>query len=92
MGTPPGAILTPIIQWGFAGFSAVLLAMLAWMAKRLFIVIEGNTKVIAENTQAIDGLKESSADELKLLRKCHDMLIVQNANSVSVAREERVSS
>jgi len=48
------AILAPIIQYGFAGFSAVLLIILVWLTRALLKALTQNTHVIDRNTSAIE--------------------------------------
>jgi len=48
------------VQFGFAGFSAVLLVFLFWLVKRLLTVIEKNNSVLAK---LIDTMKEHTAHE-----------------------------
>ena len=65
----------PIIQYGFLGFSAVLLAMISWLIRRLLAVLEANNKVIADNTLAISRVLDNTDDLLKLNRSLHDKII-----------------
>jgi hypothetical protein len=50
------AILNPVIQYGFAGFCAILLAIIVWLMKRLMDLLEQNNRVLAENTGVIKSL------------------------------------
>ena len=66
---------TPIVQYGFLGFSAVLLGLVIWLIRRLLGVLDANTRVIAANTEAIRDLTSMTADLLKLNRSLHDKII-----------------
>ncbi len=68
-------IAQPVIQYGFLGFSAVLLGLVIWLIRKLLSVLEANTRVIEENTAAIRDLTSMTSDLLKLNRSLHDKLI-----------------
>jgi len=62
--TESTTIMTPIIQYGFAGLSAVLLAILVWLIRELLKVLKENNIVIATNTQAIQAVDGHSQETL----------------------------
>jgi hypothetical protein len=68
-------MLQPIVQYGFLGFSAVLLGVVIWLIRRLLGVLEANNRIIAANTEAIRDLTNMTADLMKLNRSVHDKLI-----------------
>jgi len=68
-------MVEPIVQYGFLGFSAVLLGVVIWLIKRLLGVLEANNKIIAANTEAIRDLTHMTADLLKINRSLHDKVI-----------------
>ena len=68
-------LLSPIVQYGFAGFSAVLLVILVWLIKKLLDLLEKTNQIISDNTQAIRNVDERTGEELKLLRAVHDKLL-----------------
>ena len=68
-------ITEPIIQYGFVGFSAVLLGVVIWLIQKLLGVLERNSEVIARNTDAIRDLTSMTQDLLKLNRSLHDKII-----------------
>lgn len=68
-------IMQPLTQYGFLGFSAVLLGLVIWLIKKLLLVLERNSEVIARNTEAIRDLTSQSCDLLKLNRSLHDKII-----------------
>jgi len=69
----------PIIQYGFAGLSVVLLGFLAWLVKRLLSVLEKTTKVIAENTSVIGSQGQEVQKELSEVKELtidiHNMML-----------------
>lgn len=68
-------ILEPVIQYGFLGFSMVLLALVIWLIKQLLCVIRQNNAIIAANTEAIRDLANMTSDLLRLNRSLHDKII-----------------
>lgn len=67
--------LEPVVQYGFLGFSIVLLAMVIWLTHRLVGLVEQNNRIVAANTEAIRDLTKLTNDLLKLNRSVHDKLI-----------------
>jgi len=67
--------LTPIVQYGFLGFSGVLLGILVWLIRRLLSVLERNTEVIANSISTTDNLTHMVAELLTLNRTVHEKLI-----------------
>jgi hypothetical protein len=65
----------PVIEYGFLGFSMVLLGIIVWLIRRLLVVLERNTEVVALNTSAINTLTTMTADLLVLNRSLHDKII-----------------
>ena len=68
-------ITQPIVQYGFLGFSAVLLGVVIWLIRRLLDVLGANNRIIEANTEAIRDLTSMMADLLKLNRSLHDKII-----------------
>ena len=68
-------MIAPIVQYGFLGFSAVLLGLVIWLIKKLLIVLERNSEVITRNTEVIRDLTSQTCDLLKLNRSLHDKII-----------------
>lgn len=77
-------ILSPVINYGFLGFSVVLLAVVIWLIKRLLSVMEANTAVIAENAAATKMLTATVSELMILNRSLHDKIISRPC----IAREE----
>ncbi len=53
------SVMDPVMQFGFAGLSCVLLVFLFWGVKRLLAAFEANTKVIEQNAATIDRVSVS---------------------------------
>ncbi len=70
-------LMTPIIQHGFVGITAVLLAIQVWLIRRLLTVLEDNNTVIAENTEAIRSLDNRSVESLRLCGDIRDRLLTR---------------
>jgi len=68
-------IATPVIQYGFLGFSAVLLGLVIWLMRKLLAVLEANNRILEANTDAIRDLTNMTSDLLKLNRSLHDKVI-----------------
>ena len=68
-------VLAPLVQYGFIGLSAVLLALVFWLIRKLLAVLESANAIIAANTKAISDLSNMTSDLLKLNRSLHDKLI-----------------
>lgn len=85
------ALLTPIIQFGFAGFSVVLLGIIIWLIRMLVQLIRDVQKVILGNTEALNALHAHENENIKitqqtlsLLRDTHDKIISRPC----IAKEE----
>jgi len=59
------AIMSPIIQYGFAGLCVVLLAMLFWLVKRLLDKDERHVSVIADLSHVIKSVDDRTAEILR---------------------------
>lgn len=77
-----GFITQPIVQYAFAGFCAVLVAIIVWLIRELLKVIKDCNRVIAANSRMIgansDAIREQSrltGDMIKLARSTHDKLV-----------------
>lgn len=68
-------IMTPLLQYGFAGFSLILLAVLVWLIRELLIVLKANNKVIAENTQAIKSVDKNTTNTFGIMVEIKDELL-----------------
>ncbi len=77
-------MIQPVVQYGFLGFSVVLLGVVIWLIRKLLDVLEANNRIIAANTEAIRQLTSTTCDLLKLNRSLHDKIISRPC----IAREE----
>ncbi len=73
----PKWILEPVVQYGFVGFSAALLAVVVWLINRLLQVLDANNKIISSNTAAIRDLTQLTRDLLQINRTMHDKLLTR---------------
>ena len=72
----------PLVQYGFAGITVVLLIFLFWLVKKLIGLLEANQQIIAANTTAFNKVLEKSdahaelgRQQLELQRQISDMLL-----------------
>ena len=70
-------VTQPIVQYGFLGFSAVLLALVIWLIQKLLKALEASSAIIAANTGAIRNLTTHTCDLLRLNRSVHDKLLAR---------------
>ncbi len=77
-------MIQPVVQYGFLGFSMVLLGVVIWLIRKLLDVLEANNRIIAANTEAIRDLTAMTSDLMKLSRSVHDKIISRPC----IAREE----
>jgi hypothetical protein len=70
-------LIEPIVQYGFLGFSGVLLAVVVWLIQRLLALLDANNRVIAANTEAIRELSAMTGDLLHINRSLHDRIITR---------------
>jgi len=72
------SIMQPIIQYGFAGFSAVLLGVLIWMIKNLLIVLKDSSQVIINNTKAIHTLDATTKEVKESINETrHEVILMK---------------
>jgi len=67
----------PIIQYGFAGLSVVLIVIIVWLIAKLLKLLGQTNAIIAANTEAIRDVDERTRDEMKLMRTVHDKLLAR---------------
>lgn len=68
-------IMQPLIQYGFAGFSLILLAVLIWLIRELLLVLKENNRVIAENTHAISSVDANTKSTFNIMVEIKDELL-----------------
>lgn len=70
-------LLDPVVQHGFLGLSAVLLAVLVWLVQRLIHLLETTHTIIHENTQAIRSLDLRNTQLVRLTDGLRDRLLIR---------------
>jgi len=68
-------MVQPVVQYGFLGFSAVLIGIIVWLINQLLKLLGQTNQIIAANTDAICDLTAMTSDLLKLTRSLHDKII-----------------
>lgn len=68
-------IMTPIIQYGFAGFCGILLVILVWLISQLLKILKENNVVISTNTQAIQAVSSLTKSTFDVSVECKDKLL-----------------
>jgi hypothetical protein len=71
------AFTDPVVQHGFAGLAAILLALLAWLVRRLLELFAQTTAVIEKNTAAITGLEDRTGELARVAGEMRDRLLVR---------------
>jgi hypothetical protein len=64
-----------VMQYGFAGFSVILLSMLFWLIRILITLLKENTKIIGENTATIAKVGETTGELKGLMIEVKDELL-----------------
>ena len=75
MSSETSVIMSPLIQYGFAGFSLILLVVLVWLIRELLSVLKENNRVIAENTNAIETVDKSTVNTFGIMVEIKDELL-----------------
>lgn len=75
MNSETSVIMSPLLQYGFAGFSIVLLGVLVWLIRELLSVLKENNRVIAENTQAIIAVDKNTTNAFEIMGEIKDELL-----------------
>ena len=68
-------IMQPVIPFGFAGLSVLLLVILVWLIRELLGVLKENNRVIAINTQAIQAVDSHAVDALAISIENKNLLL-----------------
>ena len=68
-------VLQPVVQYGFLGFSAVLLGVVVWLVRRVLGVLEKTNSVIEGNTAAVRKVCHVTAELLREHRDLRDKII-----------------
>ena len=75
MSNETSVIMSPLIQYGFAGFSLILLMVLVWLIRELLSVLKENNRVIAENTHAIKTVDDNTQNTFDIMVEIKDELL-----------------
>lgn len=67
----------PAIQYGFAGFSVLLLALLFWLIKRVLDVLSATGVIIEKNTATISNLAHQLETQSETLADVRDKLLAR---------------
>lgn len=62
---------SPLMQFGFAGFCLIELAIIVWLVRELIAVLKANNAVLADHNELMKTLtgKVHSVEELTILTK-----------------------
>jgi len=67
--------LTPTLQYGFAGFSLILVGVIVWLIRQLLQVLKANNRVISSNTAAIVAVTKDTEETKEEVRKLREELL-----------------
>jgi len=68
-------LLSPMIQYGFAGFAVLQLGVIIWTIKKLVSVLEQNSRVIEANTNAINQVSGKSGVAIRIMEDIRRKLL-----------------
>jgi cell division protein FtsB len=68
-------MLTPVLQYGFAGLCLVLIAVLAWLMNRVLQVLGRTSDVIAANTETIRTVEAAVKETEAAVHSVRDQLL-----------------
>ena len=77
-------LFTPLLQYGFAGFSLILVAIIVWLIRRLLAVLDQTNSIIAQNTSAVRDVSRATTEETAIVRQLYDKMLARPC----IAREE----
>jgi len=63
------------MQFGFAGFSFVLVGVIVWLIRKLLTILQQTNEIISANTNAICQVGKMTQEQSKLVRTVHDQLL-----------------
>lgn len=67
--------MTPVIQYGFAGFCVVLIVIIVWLISRLLEVLKDTNQIISANTTAIKAVDANSKAALDAAVESKELLL-----------------
>ena len=68
-------LATPVIQYGFAGFCIVLLAINVWLMNKFCLLLKDVTNVLSKNNDLIETLNKTGNEHKNLLINIKDCLL-----------------
>jgi len=74
-------LMDPIVKYGFAGFAAILLAILIWMIRHLLAANRREAEVIAANTDALVRLTDTLRKVVEMEVEIRDRLRFQDSGA-----------
>lgn len=69
------APLTPTLQYGFAGFSLVLVGVIVWLIRQLLRVLQITNRVVSANTAAIVAVTKDTEETKAEVRGLREELM-----------------
>ena len=70
-------IMAPVVQYGFAGLSMVLLAILVWLINQLLVLIKSNNEALNAVHASTQQMISLASDGVRLQREIHDKLLAR---------------
>ncbi len=67
--------LSPALQWGFAGFSLILVGVIVWLIKCLLQVLKDTIRSLDGNTQALREVHQTADATRLTLASMRDELL-----------------
>lgn len=67
--------LSPILQYGFAGFSLVLVAVIVWLIRQLLAVLRANNRALSSLTAALVKVTEDTGETRHEVRQLREELL-----------------
>ena len=68
-------LASPVIQYGFAGFSLILVGVIVWLIKQLLIVLKDNPQAIHELTVVVSKVNDQNTVLERVIRRIQTGLI-----------------
>jgi cell division protein FtsB len=67
--------LSPILQYGFAGFSLVLVGVIVWLIRQLLGVLRANNRALSQLTSALVKVTEDTGETRTEIRQLREELL-----------------
>jgi hypothetical protein len=82
--------LTPILQYGFAGFSLLLLGVIVWLVRQLINVLRANNRALDRLTAALVTVTRDTNETRGEVRELREELMKRTC-MVTMSRPQIVS-